>query len=94
MRVRITRARQGEVDGVPLDVFEVGWIYDVPTSIATYLITTESAEPIDSDESAVVTPLSELRISSLAEQMRSVAADKARDSDAPRVISPRPTKSQ
>lgn len=49
MRIRICKARRGEVDGVSLDKFHVGVTYDVPPSIATYLITTGSAE-FDLDE--------------------------------------------
>ena len=47
MRVRITRARQGEIDGVRLDTFEVGEIYDLPAELGTYLIITASAVPVD-----------------------------------------------
>ena len=46
MRVRITRRRPGEVDGVDLSSFEVGMLYDVSPSLATYLIMTGSAEPV------------------------------------------------
>lgn len=46
MRVRITRRRPGEVDGVDLSSFEVGSMYDVSASLATYLIMTGSADPV------------------------------------------------
>lgn len=44
MRVRITRARHGEIDGVVLDAFQVGGIYELPSGLATYLVITKSAE--------------------------------------------------
>ena len=61
MRIRITRARHDEVDGIALEAFHVGLTYDVAPSLATYLITTGSAEPVGSAEPALITPLSEVR---------------------------------
>jgi hypothetical protein len=57
MRIRIRQARRGEVDGISLEKFQVGAIYDVPPSLATYLITTGCAE-CDVNEAGVgVAPL-------------------------------------
>jgi hypothetical protein len=44
MRIRIRQHRRGEIDGVPLEKFHVGLVYDVPASVATYLLTTGCAE--------------------------------------------------
>ena len=38
-----------EVDGVWLEKFEVGLVYDLATSLATYLITTHCAESVGED---------------------------------------------
>ena len=47
MRIKITRAQRSTVDGVPLSAFVVGQTYDVPSSLATYLVTLGAAELID-----------------------------------------------
>ena len=50
MRVRITRARSGELDGVDLADFEVGITYNLPPALASYLVVTLSAEFVDDNE--------------------------------------------
>ena len=75
MRVRITRARRGEVDGVRLEAFQVGEVYDLPATLATYLIITASALPADVT-GARFFPF-ETRID-MSPTMRSVAADRGR----------------
>ena len=52
MRIRITRPQVGEVNGLDLSRFEVGAVYEVDSSVGTYLVTTRSAEPVASDERA------------------------------------------
>ena len=52
MRVRITRPRTGELDGVDLADFEVGIIYSLPAALASYLVVTQSAEFVD-DSAAI-----------------------------------------
>ena len=47
VRVRITRARTGEIDGVDLADFEVGITYNLPPTLAAYLVVTMSAEFVD-----------------------------------------------
>ena len=78
MRVRITSPARGEVDGIRLEAFQVGLIYDVAPSLGTYLITTSTAEPVGTDEPALVTPLSDAKIAATAERLRSVANDSGR----------------
>ena len=57
MRVRITRPQRGDVDGINLQAFQVGLIYDVAPSLGTYLLTVGSAELVGLDEPASVIPL-------------------------------------
>jgi hypothetical protein len=49
MRVRITQPIQGSIDGIQLDHFEVGALYDVSVSLACYLLAIEAAEPVAED---------------------------------------------
>jgi hypothetical protein len=50
VRVRITRSRSGEVDGVDLADFEVGITYNLPAALASYLVVTLSAEFVEDTE--------------------------------------------
>ena len=52
MRVRITKALAGSIDGIQLSRLSKGRVYDVNTSLACYLLTEEMAEPASSDEPA------------------------------------------
>jgi hypothetical protein len=73
VRIKITRARKGEIDGVNLCEFIAGITYDVHPSLATYLIATASAEPVTSDELAFVTPTGEAQLlSTIAGRVRAV----------------------
>ena len=56
MHVRITCRLDGEVDGVELAQFEVGEIYHLDSSLATYLIVMGAAEVVMPDDSSVVAP--------------------------------------
>jgi hypothetical protein len=47
MRVRITKSLDGSIDGIQLDRFVTGQIYEVGTSIGNYLMAEGSAVPID-----------------------------------------------
>ena len=60
MRVRITHRRPGEIDGVDLSRFEVGLMYDVSPSLATYLIMTGTADPVVDERPALVLPVDEV----------------------------------
>ena len=74
MRIRITRQPQGEVDGISLAELEVGLIYELSPSVATYLISLGNAEPIL--DAAPIPPQFERRVSVLSEKWRAVAADR------------------
>ena len=57
MHVRIICPSDDEVDGVELAQFEVGVIYHLDPSLATYLVVIGAAEVVMPDDSAAVTPL-------------------------------------
>jgi len=59
VRVRILRACRGKVDGISLDRFTVGRVYDVHASLATYLMVERFAAPESDAEPALVVPLSD-----------------------------------
>ena len=45
MRLRITRALSGSIDGIHLSQFIVGEVYDVGTSVGSFLLSVGAAEP-------------------------------------------------
>ena len=57
MRIRITRRPEGRIDGVSLDAFEPGDIYDVSVSLATYLMVSGFAQAVADTVPARVVPL-------------------------------------
>lgn len=68
MRLRITRAPAGSIDGIQLSHFTVGQVYDVGTSLGSLLLSVGAAEPVSDDE-----PVDEIGVS------RPGARDKAAD---------------
>ena len=54
VEVRITSASGGEVDGVELADFQVGAIYDLDRTLATYLVVLGMAEVVIPNEPAQV----------------------------------------
>jgi hypothetical protein len=44
--LKITRELSGSIDGVQLSRFQTGQVYDVGTSVGTYLLAIGSAEPV------------------------------------------------
>ena len=52
MRLRITRQLDGSIDGIRLDAFIPGQVYEVGTSIGSYLLSMEAAEPARDDEAS------------------------------------------
>jgi hypothetical protein len=57
MRIRIVRHPRGEIDGVDLNRFKTGELYDVNASIATYLMVGGYAEPVADTRPARVVPV-------------------------------------
>jgi len=87
MRVRITKALAGSIDGIQLSRLSKGHVYDVNTSLACYLLSEGMAEPAADDEPTVVLPAENRMLEPLIETRakgvippRSLAADRARKS--------------
>lgn len=47
MRIRITKCEAGVIDGISLDAFVVGQVYDVPLGLGSYLVMNRCAEVVD-----------------------------------------------
>ena len=57
MRLKITQRLHGSIDGIQLDHFELGKVYEVGTSIGSYLLSAGAAEPATDQVRAIVFPL-------------------------------------
>lgn len=66
VRLRITQQPTGSVDGIRLDDFILGFVYDIGTTLGSYLLAQGLAEPADDDATGLVPPLSEIRFSVIA----------------------------
>ena len=90
MRVRITKALMGSIDGIQLSRLSKGQVYDVYTSLACYLLSEEVAEPALDDAPTVVVPLEKKSFQQPAERRRaivlprSLAADRNRKKKKPK----------
>jgi hypothetical protein len=60
MCVRITKKLQGTVDGIQLDRFDAGRIYDVGVSLGSYLMAIGSTERVADERPALLTPIDDL----------------------------------
>ena len=72
MRVRITKALNGSIDGIQLSRLVQGQVYSVNTSLACYLLSEEMAEPANG-ESCAALPTEKKTVATVVP--RSVAAD-------------------
>lgn len=86
MRIRITKALAGSIDGIQLSRLSRGHVYDVNTSLACYLLSEEMAEPASDDEPLAILPVERRMFGRPAEKLangvivpRSLAADRARE---------------
>ena len=62
MRVRIIKKPSlPRVNGLRLDVFQPGVLYEMVNTLATFLISEGWAEPVLSDEPVIVIPLRNVR---------------------------------
>jgi hypothetical protein len=68
MRIRITQLLSGSIDGIQLSRLRQGEIYDVSTSLASYLLCERLAEPVTDQEPALVLPLNDTRSSSATDE--------------------------
>jgi hypothetical protein len=55
VRLRISRQLSGSIDGIDLDGFLVGFVYDVGMHLACYLLAEQYAEPVDENVMVLVT---------------------------------------
>ena len=77
MRVKIVTAMHGKIDGIDLERFEVGRVYEVGTSLGHYLMASGYAMPVLDERPALITPLDDVKTSSELSE-RSRAADRKR----------------
>jgi len=56
MRLRITRQLRESIDGIQFSAFRMGYVYEVGTTIANYLLATGAAEPVEDDEPFLILP--------------------------------------
>jgi hypothetical protein len=56
MRLRITRQLRESIDGIQFSAFRPGYVYEVGTTIANYLLASGAAEPVGDDEPYLVLP--------------------------------------
>ena len=82
VRLKITRRLSGSIDGLQLSHFQVGELYDVGTSLGSYLLALGAAEPVLDEKAAKIvqitpTPGDERRATTSPEPL-SEAADSKR----------------
>ena len=56
LRVRITERLSGSIDGIQLDRFRHDCVYEVGTSLGSYLLAIGAAEPVADDIAAMILP--------------------------------------
>ena len=56
VRLRITRTLRGSIDGIHLDRFRRGRVYEVRTLLACYLLAEGAAEPVSDDTPVEILP--------------------------------------
>ena len=56
MRLRITRLISGSIDGIQLDRFIVGELYQIGTAVGSYLLAIGAAEPASDEGPTLIVP--------------------------------------
>ena len=56
MRLRITRQLRESIDGIQFSAFRPGYVYEVGSTIANYLLASGAAEPVDDDHPYLILP--------------------------------------
>jgi len=56
MRLRITRQLCESIDGIQFSAFRPGYVYEVGTTIANYLLASGAAEPVEDDHPYLILP--------------------------------------
>lgn len=54
VRLLITRQLHGSIDGIQLDRFVPGYVYEVGIELACYLLADAAAEPVSDDTPAII----------------------------------------
>ena len=75
--MKIVTAMHGKLDGIDLERFDVGRVYDVGTSLGNYLMASGYAMPVADEKPQLITPLHDVKTSSELSE-RSKAADRRR----------------
>lgn len=89
MRLRVTEKLTGSIDGIRLDRFSPGYVYDVGPSLASYLFALGAAVPVADDAPALILPLdqrmfggppaaTDRRVSSVTTSLRAKVAERRR----------------
>jgi hypothetical protein len=61
VRLRITQRLHGSIDGMQLERFQPGLIYDVGMVLAEVLLAEQWAVPVDDEDGSTVTPVTSVR---------------------------------
>jgi hypothetical protein len=56
MRLRITRQLYESIDGIHFSAFRSGYVYEVGTTIANYLLASGAAKPVGDDQPYLILP--------------------------------------
>jgi hypothetical protein len=56
MRLRITRQLCESIDGIQFSAFRSGYVYEVGTTVANFLLASGAAEPVEDDEPYLILP--------------------------------------
>ena len=78
MRVRITQALSGSIDGIQLSRFVTGLTYEVGTTLGNYLLAEGLAVPVDESTPALVQPIQDDTESEAGTPPSSEAQDRTR----------------
>ena len=61
VRLRITQRLHGSIDGMQLERFQPGLVYDVGTILSEVLLAEQWAVPVDDEDRSTVTPVTSVR---------------------------------
>jgi hypothetical protein len=90
LRILVTQWLSGSIDGIRLDRFRPGCVYEVGATVGSYLLALGAAEPVDDDTAITPGPGHQLfgparaATDSLPPRRRDQAADRSRKKPKPR----------
>ena len=82
MRVRITKTLSGSIDGIQLSRFSLGHIYDVSTTLGSYLLAEGMAEPAPNDMALL--PVEEQMFRNAPNAPKGIVFPKSKAADRPK----------